>query len=574
MTWSPAANARPPSSTLAAHGRFVAPVDGLVEGRRRLAAAVADDRDDVGRGPRPRRQARVGGLEAVRAPGAPPVGLGRRGAGGNRHLVAEDGTFAAGDLARRPFHRAHRPPVGGDQRDLVERHRRRAQVRDPRRDRERLPRDHHVVVGQRLDVQAVGEAERRLHVARLVGQAVQEIVARGGVEAGGADLVRQRPGPHQHRLQRRQRPLGGVGIEAGPRRVQPRLQGPEVGGEERRRRGVVGREAQQAGERELEAVQHVALLRGGGGDAVEQGEGRFALEGRTDELGDALRAMLRPRHAAELPPGQPEERVVDAGAHGDRGSGALAGRLAADAALVDLAGLPRRKAETGEARRVGGGAERFAREPGRGVVRLAAPRAFEGQGDHDVGAEGPQDAHDVLEGRVVAPAVDVLLDAEGVAEVGIEAEVLLRAVVAVDRGQLLAPQDGERLEELGTEGVLPSVAAGQGEERGAHAQAAGQPHQHPVVLVVGVGGDVQHARRDADPAQGEAEAGGPAVLRDRRQLRGRRSRREGAHEDGRAQAPRVQRLAHRLSKPPSAILIGVTIAPWARPTTSRRRWRR
>ena len=100
---------------------------------------------------------------------------------------------------------------------------------------------------------------------------------------------------------------------------------------------------------------------------------------------------------------------------------------------------------------------------------------------------------------------EILLDAERVAEVGGQAEVLLRRVVAVDGGQLLGSQDGERLEELGADGVLAPVAAGEGEDGGADALAAGQPHQHPVVLVVRVRGDVEDAgvtpiRRSARPS--------------------------------------------------------------------------
>ena len=100
-------------------------------------------------------------------------------------------------------------------------------------------------------------------------------------------------------------------------------------------------------------------------------------------------------------------------------------------------------------------------KPPRGVVGLAAPRPFERERDHDVGTKRSQDAHDVFEGGVVTPPVEVLLPAEREAEIGGQAEVLLGPVVAVDGGQLLAAQHGERFEELGAERVLSPVAAGE-----------------------------------------------------------------------------------------------------------------
>ena len=77
----------------------------------------------------------------------------------------------------------------------------------------------------------------------------------------------------------------------------------------------------------------------------------------------------------------------------------------------------------------------------------------------------PDQPHVVAEDLVVPPLLERLLDAEREAEVDRAREVLLGAVEAMDRQQLLGPQHAERLEELRADLVLPAVAARRGDER-------------------------------------------------------------------------------------------------------------
>ena len=64
-----------------------------------------------------------------------------------------------------------------------------------------------------------------------------------------------------------------------------------------------------------------------------------------------------------------------------------------------------------------------------------------------------------------APLLERLVDAERVAEIDGAREVLLRAVEAMQRRELLRPQHAERLENLGADLVLPAVAARRRRER-------------------------------------------------------------------------------------------------------------
>ena len=142
--------------------------------------------------------------------------------------------------------------------------------------------------------------------------------------------------------------------------------------------------------------------------------------------------MHRPCAAAELVPRHPQHGVVDAGRHADRRARHVA--VAADAAPVDLAGLPRPQALAdllGKAGRVDRGSERLEGEPTHRLVVLASPSALEGEGEDHVGAKSADDAHHVAERLLPPPLLERLLDAEGEAELVGAAKVLLRPVVAV-----------------------------------------------------------------------------------------------------------------------------------------------
>src|SRR6266571_729146 len=151
-------------------------------------------------------------------------------------------------------------------------------------------------------------------------------------------------------------------------------------------------------------------------------------------------------------------------------------------------------------------------------MMLPAALRLERQGQDHVGLEGAYALHHVAERLVVAPLLERLLDAERVAELVGEAEVLLDAVVAVECRQVLGAQDAERLEQLGTDRVLAALAARQRQQAGPDAAAAGKRDQHAVVLVVGMGGDVEDAAGDAQTPQRQPQADGSLVLGDGHEL--------------------------------------------------------
>ena len=99
---------------------------------------------------------------------------------------------------------------------------------------------------------------------------------------------------------------------------------------------------------------------------------------------------------------------------------------------------------------------------------------------------------------LAAPLLERLLDAERVAEVDRAREVLLGAVEAMQRRQLLGAQDAERLEDLRADLVLSAVAARRRRQRRAKTLTAIEHHQQPVVLVVGMRRGVHE---DADVRQ-------------------------------------------------------------------------
>ena len=121
-------------------------------------------------------------------------------------------------------------------------------------------------------------------------------------------------------------------------------------------------------------------------------------------------------------------------------------------------------------------------------MMLPAAGAVGPQAEDHVGTNHPNQPDEVADDLVAAPLLERLFDAEREAEVDGAGEVLLRAVEAVERGELLGPQHAERLEDLRADLVLAAVAAGRRRQRGAIALPAVQHHQQAVVLVVGMGG--------------------------------------------------------------------------------------
>jgi hypothetical protein len=151
------------------------------------------------------------------------------------------------------------------------------------------------------------------------------------------------------------------------------------------------------------------------------------------------------------------------------------------------------------------------------------PRTLERQRHDHVGAKRAHHADHVAERLLPAPLREGLFDAERVAELVGAAEVLLDPVVAVERQQLARAQDAECFEQLRPDRVLPALATRDREQRRAQAEPAREPHQDPVVLVVGVRGHVQHAPGRTHAPQCEPQAGRAAIEIERLEGRGGRS---------------------------------------------------
>ena len=288
----------------------------------------------------------------------------------------------------------------------------------------------------------MGQRQRRLHVALLVPETPVDLGAGAGVGYERAELgaeranARQRGGERGHGGFRRRRVEGASGrgeraAECAERRAE--------------RDTAVGRQSPEAGERRVDAVQDVGLGRRDRGLRVDEPEAALGGPRVGAELARALAAVHGARAHAELLPRHAEQRIVDPGRHADPRV-VLGPAEAADAALVELAGLPRGKPLLREARGIGRDTERVARELGGRVVVLAAARALERQRHDHVRAERAHHADHVAERLLPAPLREGLLDAERVAELVGAAEVLLDPVVAVERQQLARAQHAERVE--------------------------------------------------------------------------------------------------------------------------------
>ena len=94
------------------------------------------------------------------------------------------------------------------------------------------------------------------------------------------------------------------------------------------------------------------------------------------------------------------------------------------------------------------------------------------------------EAHIIADDLVTSPLLERLFDAERVAEVDRSSEVLLGGIETVHGFELFGSQHRERIRELGTDLVLPAVAARRRGENRAHALPAVQVHVQRVVLVV------------------------------------------------------------------------------------------
>ena len=100
------------------------------------------------------------------------------------------------------------------------------------------------------------------------------------------------------------------------------------------------------------------------------------------------------------------------------------------------------------------------------------------------GRIGTNHADVVAEDLLLAPLLEGLVHAEGIAEVHGAREVLLGAVIAVRGEQFFGAQHRKRFEQLGPDLVLATFATRRGNQRGAKAVAVSVKRQHGVVLVV------------------------------------------------------------------------------------------
>ena len=393
-----------------------------------------------------------------------------------------------------------------------------AAVGGQRGDADRLARRHHAVVGQHLETQAVRQHGGLLELVLLRGQAEVDLPAGAVRERHPAQPRAQGAYPLQaghHRL-----PRAGHALRLEPRERLASVPGQRVQAAREPRRRVGARKARQARNGRVHAGEERRFAVGGGA-----GQRRFRQPvlpaGRRGRQGDELRHALAlvhaPGPAADLRVRRAEQRVVPAEIHGGqtgvrRRPRVEPGRRGADAERkpdpeVELGGLPwmqSRRDMLRKARRIGRGEERLARQNRRSLVVLSAEPPLGAHGGDHVRAHRANQAHEVAEDLLAAPARECLLAAERIAEVHRPGEVLLRAVEPVRRGQLLGPQDGQRVEQLAPDLVLPAVAPRRAQEHGPVALALRQQRQQRVVLVVGVGRDhherahgVELAERDA-----------------------------------------------------------------------------
>ena len=134
-------------------------------------------------------------------------------------------------------------------------------------------------------------------------------------------------------------------------------------------------------------------------------------------------------------------------------------------------------------------------------MAVARPGIRREAGEDDIRPEAPDDAHHVPQYPVVLPEAQGLLGGLAEAEVHGRGEELLRPVDAPRGAQLLGPDGRQAVPQLGADEVLAAAAAGEGQVGGAQVAAPGQGGEHGGVLVVGVGGHIEHAAHGLQAVQ-------------------------------------------------------------------------
>ena len=129
-----------------------------------------------------------------------------------------------------------------------------------------------------------------------------------------------------------------------------------------------------------------------------------------------------------------------------------------------------------------------------------ARRAAEPQNDHirPVAADHP---HHVAQDAVVPPLPHGLLGGLGEPEIDGAGEELFGAIDLPRRQQFLRAGHPKLCALFGADQILPALAARQGEIGRAHVPAAREIGENPGALVVGMGGDDEHAAQLVQLAQ-------------------------------------------------------------------------
>ena len=222
-----------------------------------------------------------------------------------------------------------------------------------------------------------------------------------------------------------------------------------------------------------------------------------------------LRPVQAPARHGDLVIGLAHGGVEHPALQHERGGGGI--EAGAQVQLVRRPGRQPFGAELGEPGGIAGGGERLAGRPAGGLV-LPVPvarRAAEDRHD-DLRTEPADHPHDILQDRVAGPVAPRFLQRLGVPEVVGAGEELAGAVQPAGGQQLLAAEQPERLAELGSDEILPPLAAVEREVRRLRAHAAHQHGEQLGVLVVGVRPDHEHPLVVPEHAQLVGERDGAA----------------------------------------------------------------
>ena len=464
----------------------------------------------------------------------------------------------------------------------------RSAVRNARRHVHWLVRHHDAVVGDRIHPQSVREQDRLLELVVLLLQPEVDLVGGALAEAVGAQRIAQRakrgqPGEqfrqrdarilrsHERLLradgvigdgresvaQRRRRIRSGVLRKAGQRGIdafEERRLVLVLLRVEHRRRQLVARAARAAEVLNRRSPLALVHARRDVADLADRAAEQRIVAGRVDRRVFRVwigrwwcREITASRRLSLARRGTPSATAGCTGPSSSPARSAGTAEAAEPAAgrLIQLLHLPLPQPLLHllrELRRIRRRGEGLVTERRRHLVMLATTRPRRRQRDHDVGADGANHADVVAQDLVVPPLLQRFLRAEREAEVHGAREVLLGAVPAVRREQLLGAQHADRVEQLRADLVLAAVAARGRHQRDAHPLPARVERQHRVVLVVGMRRRVHEGADGRQLAQRQAETDLPLRVRERLDEELRRTLlRAGAHrEDGGRERQRGQ----------------------------------